>query len=66
MLGENFVEQLARFEHFLRLNFNIADLATDATMRLVDHDFGIGQRESLAGVPPANSTAPPLAASPTQ
>ena len=47
-------------------DFDIAGLALRAAQHLMDHDVGIRQRVTLPFAPAASSTAPMLAACPTQ
>ncbi len=47
VVGEDIVEDFPVSEDFIGLDFDIADLSTDSTVRLVDHDAGIGEGESF-------------------
>jgi hypothetical protein len=49
MLCDDLIEHLAISQDLIRLDLNVADLATDATVRLVQHYASMWQREPLSG-----------------
>jgi len=53
-------------EDLARVDLDVGGLALEAAERLVNHDARMRQAEALAFAPPASSTAPMLAACPTQ
>src|SRR6185312_17542648 len=51
VLGQDFVESITGFEHFLGVDLHVRRLPLKAAERLVDHHAGMREAEALAGSP---------------